>query len=51
MFTQGGPLPVINGVITSISRVITYNPSFLFIRQFIANITPFVTGFWGPPCI
>ena len=31
---QGGPQPVINGVITPISRVITYNPSYPFIRPF-----------------
>ena len=43
---QGVPLPVINGVITPISRVITPVP---FIRPFIRVIPPFITS-RGPPC-
>ena len=39
---QGGPLPVI-------SRVITYNSIYPFIRPFIGIITPLITS-RGPPC-
>ena len=40
---QGGPPPVTSGVVTLLSRVISYNPSYTFIRLFIELITPFET--------
>ncbi len=41
-YKEGGPLPVISGVITPISRVISYNPIYPFIRPFrrVIYITP-----------
>ena len=44
---QGGPLPVINGVITPKKK--SYNPSYPFVRPFVEVITAFMTG-RGPPC-
>ena len=46
---QGGPLPVLNGVITPVSRIITpVGPSYLFIRPVTGVITPLITS-RGPP--
>ena len=45
---QGGPLSVIDGVITPVSGVIT--PVTHFERPFIEVITPFITD-RGPPCV
>lgn len=48
--TRGGPLAVISGGITTISRVITYNLSYLFIRPFKGVISLLATS-RGPACI
>ena len=39
---QGGPLPVLNGVKTPISRVISYNPSCPSISPLIGVISPYL---------
>ena len=46
---QGGPLPVVIGVITPISRAITPGTPIYF-RPFIEVITPVITS-RGPPCM
>ena len=44
---KGGPVRIINGVITFINGFIT-----AVITLLIGVISPpFATGFWGPPCI
>ncbi len=43
---QGGPLPVINGVITPISRVVI--PVTIIYKAIYRGITPLTTG--RPPC-
>ena len=42
IFVQGGPLPVISRVLTPLIGVISYNPSYPFIRPFMVVITPFI---------
>ena len=44
-----GPLAVLNGVITPVSRFF-FHPSYPFIRPFVRVITPFITIVGGPPC-
>ena len=46
---QGGPLPVISGVITPISRDIT-PVTHLFSAIYRGPITPLIIGLGGPPC-
>ena len=48
--TRWAPSPVISGVITPVSRVISCNPSYQFIRPFIGVTTLLITSS-GPPCI
>ena len=41
--------PIQGGVVTPIRRVITYSPSYPFIRPFIGVVTPYISG-RGQPC-
>ena len=48
-YVQGRPLPVVNGVISPISMVISYDTSCPSTKPFIGATPPFITG-RGPPC-